>query len=227
MIDDSAAPSNVCCEPTTPAAASAAAAAAGSSAAAPLHPESLRQLERIRRSRPLGDLWVFAYASLIWKPECAHIESRPALVRGWHRSLCMKSTINRGTPQLPGLVFALDRGGACRGVALRIAESRADQELLRLWSREMVSAVYTPHWVRCLTPKGSVTALTFTLPRSHPSYLGRLPDAHLLDIFKRAAGRYGSTWEYVRETHQALQRMQVHDAALARVVRLAQAAGLR
>ena len=57
------------------------------------------------------DLWVFGYASLIWRPEFESVEDRPARVYGWHRSLAMRSRINRGTPECPGLVFALVAGG--------------------------------------------------------------------------------------------------------------------
>ena len=83
------------------------------------------------------DLWVFGYASLIWRPEFHAIERRPVLVRGWHRALRMRSCINRGTDERPGLVFALLPGGACRGFAYRIAGRHADAELERLWQREM------------------------------------------------------------------------------------------
>lgn len=192
----------------------------------PLRPESQALLADVRAARPRGDLWLFAYASLIWRPECEHEQTRHALLRGWHRSLCMKSTVNRGTPDLPGLVFALDRGGACRGLAFRIAAARADTELQRLWQREMLNAVYTPRWVRCATPEGDVTALTFTLQRRHPSYVGHLPNAEVLRIFRQARGRYGSTWDYVRQTHDALEHIGIHDGPLDRLVKLGREAGL-
>ena len=82
-----------------------------------------------------GDLWVFGYASLIWRPEFEAAERRPALVGGWHRALRMRSRINRGTPEVPGLVFALLPGGSCRGMAYRIPQPRVEEELDRLWAR--------------------------------------------------------------------------------------------
>jgi glutathione-specific gamma-glutamylcyclotransferase len=191
-----------------------------------LKPESRALLAQFKADRPHGDLWVFAYASLIWKPECEHAETRHALVRGWHRSLCMKSTINRGTPAIPGLVFALDRGGSCQGMALRISQRCANSELNRLWHREMINAVYTPRWVRCQTAEGSVTALTFTLSRSHPSYLSEINDAQYLKTFRLASGRYGSTWDYVCRTHEALRRAGIHDAQITRLVCLGTEHGL-
>ena len=81
-----------------------------------------------------GDLWVFGYASLIWRPEFDADETRGAAVHGWHRALRMRSRVNRGTPQQPGLVFALLPGGACRGVVYRLDPKRADEELDKLWA---------------------------------------------------------------------------------------------
>ncbi len=88
-----------------------------------------------------GDLWIFGYASLIWRPEFEAAEERPAKVHGWHRALAMRSRVNRGTPECPGLVFALIPGGSCQGRAYRIEESRVDTELRRLWGREMPTGV--------------------------------------------------------------------------------------
>jgi len=95
-----------------------------------------------------GDVWVFGYASLIWRPEFEAVEDRAATVHGWHRALAMRSRVNRGTAECPGLVFALVPGGSCRGRAYRIEQPRVDSELRRLWTREMPSGVYDPRWQR-------------------------------------------------------------------------------
>src|ERR1700693_1147878 len=84
-----------------------------------------------------ADVWVFGYASLIWRPEFDAVEQRPATVFGWHRALQMRSRINRGTPDCPGLVFALVRGGSCRGMVYRIEKRDAAAQIERLWAREM------------------------------------------------------------------------------------------
>ena len=170
-----------------------------------------------------GDLWVFGYASLIWRPEFEAAEQRPALVRGWHRALRMRSRINRGTPEQPGLVFALLQGGACRGVAYRLPACRVRQELERLWAREMPTGVYDPRLLRAVTPAGEVSALAFTLSRRSPAWLPPLPDAELLHILRHARGRYGSTLAYLTETARALEEHGVPDAEVRRMMRLARA----
>lgn len=174
-----------------------------------------------------GDVWVFGYASLIWRPEFDAAEHRPALVRGWHRALRMRSQINRGTPQQPGLVFALMPGGACRGFVYRMRPEAADAELERLWGREMVGGgIYDPRFLPCATPQGTVPALTFTLSRRSEHYTGRLPDEQVLAILRHARGRYGSTLEYLAATACALRERGVHDREIERLMRLAARAGL-
>jgi glutathione-specific gamma-glutamylcyclotransferase len=170
--------------------------------------------------------WVFGYASLIWRPEFEAAEHRPALLHGWHRALRMRSRINRGTPQQPGLVFALLPGGACRGVVYRMRPEEADTEIERLWAREMPTGVYDPRLLACQTPQGVVTALAFTLSRHSESCLGRLPDDQMLHILRHARGRYGSTLDYLARTAQALREQGLRDREIERLMRLAQSHGL-
>jgi glutathione-specific gamma-glutamylcyclotransferase len=172
------------------------------------------------------DLWIFGYASLIWRPEFAAAEQRPAVVHGWHRALEMASNINRGTPQCHGLVFALVSGGSCRGVAYRIERQRAAAELTRLWQREMPTGVYDPKWLSCSTAQGRISGLAFTLSRSSPSFTGRLPDDALIDILRSASGRFGSTLDYLLETSASLARCGIRDREIERLVALARGHGL-
>ena len=172
------------------------------------------------------DLWVFGYASLIWRPEFDAAEHRPALVHGWHRALRMRSRVNRGTPQQPGLVFALLPGGACRGMVYRLARDRADDELERLWAREMPTGVYDPRWLPCRTAKGVVPALAFTLSRRSEACLERLADGPLLHILQHARGRYGTTLDYLADTARALHQHGVRDREIERLMKLAARHGL-
>ena len=167
------------------------------------------------------DLWVFGYASLIWRPEFESVEHRLARVHGWHRAFEMRSRVNRGTAQRPGLVFALVSGGSCRGMVYRIARERVADELPRLWAREMVNSVYDPKWLPCRTEQGPVTALAFTLSRASPNFTGPMSEDHLIDIFRHASGRYGTTLAYLLETQRGLARCGISDRAIDRLVRLA------
>lgn len=178
------------------------------------------------RTMPAGDLWIFGYGSLVWNPEVSHSEVSAARVWGWNRCLCMWSRINRGTEQVPGLVFALMAGGSCCGIALRVPREHAERELRLLWRREMPRAVYDPRWLRCRIPQGEVRALAFTLSPASPSYTGPLDDAQLLNILRESRGRYGTTLDYVTRTAHALEKSGIRDRAIARIVALATRNGL-
>lgn len=173
-----------------------------------------------------SDLWVFGYASLIWRPEFDAAELRPAWVRGWHRAFKMRSRVNRGSPEQPGLVFALVSGGMCRGVVFRIPQQQADAELTRLWQREMPTGVYDARWLACQTDQGPVKALAFTLSRRSPNFTGRIDDAQMLHILQHAQGRYGSTLDYLLQTEAALRSCEVRDREIERLVALARRQGL-
>ncbi|MEO5770647.1 MAG: gamma-glutamylcyclotransferase, partial [Burkholderiaceae bacterium] len=111
-------------------------------------------------------------------------------------------------------------GGSCHGAVYRIARARAQDELERLWLREMPTGVYDPRWLACRTPTGTVQALAFTLSRQSPQHTGHLADAHLLDILRHARGRYGTTLEYLLETARALRARGVRDREVERMVDL-------
>ena len=176
-------------------------------------------LDAIKAQHPPGeDLWVFAYASLIWRQEFIHTEQHLTRVHGWHRALKMWSRVNRGTPELPGLVFALIPGGSCRGLVFRIPAAQALSTLDRLWLREMPNQVYTPKYLDCpiTQDKANITvrALCFTLPKTSPSYTGHLSPAQYRDIFSKASGRFGSTLDYAQQTLASLQQLGIEDRAL-------------
>ena len=172
------------------------------------------------------DLWVFGYASLLWNPEFEFREHRSAFVRGWHRALRMASRINRGTPERPGLVFALLPGGSCHGAVYRVPRAQAADALEALWQREMPTGVYDPRWLACATPKGEVNALAFTLSRKSPQHTGRLSETQLIDILRHARGRYGTTLDYLLETAKSLVERGVRDREIERLVALTRQHGL-
>lgn len=165
------------------------------------------------------DLWVFGYGSLVWRPEFDFIERRLALVRGYHRSLCLWSRINRGTPEQPGLVFGLENGGSCRGMVYRVAAKHVPDVLDELWKREMPSGAYVPRHLSCHTQHGAVGALVFTMDKTKDSYVRDLQTHQLVDIVRRAHGTYGPCIEYVIETNRALKDAGIHDRKLDDLVR--------
>jgi cation transport protein ChaC len=163
-------------------------------------------------------LWIFGYASLIWRPDFDVAERRMARVLGWHRALRMWSRVNRGTPDFPGLVFALLSGGSCQGAVLRVAPHEGEAVLRLLWQREMPSGVYDPRWLHCRTDKGPVHALAFTLSRRSPNFTGELAPERYAEIFRQARGRYGTTLEYACQTLDCLDRHGIPDTALRRLL---------
>lgn len=181
-----------------------------------LSAEQMRQsMETVHRQRGDQPFWLFAYGSLIWRPECPSLEVRRARLHGYHRGLYLWSHNHRGTPEQPGLVFGLDRGGSCNGFAYRLAEEELDCHLQALWRREMIDAAYQPKWLTCRLEDGSrIDALTFVLNRQGPHFAGSLPDPVLRQVLSHARGHFGSTREYAEQTARALRQHAMPDRRL-------------
>ena len=163
-----------------------------------------------------GDLWVFGYGSLMWRPGFDHVERRPAHLHGYHRSLCIFSHVHRGTPDAPGLVLGLDRGGRCRGVAFRVRPGREDATLFYLREREQATSVYLERQVRVRLDQGPIVrAVTYVADRNHPQYAGKLPVAELTRLVRQGIGISGANPDYVRATHAQLLELGVSDRLLA------------
>ena len=165
-----------------------------------------------------GDLWVFGYGSLMWRPDFAFVERHRAQLHGYHRSLCIFSHVHRGTPDAPGLVLGLDRGGRCRGIAFRVAAAQAPVTIDYLRAREQINRVYLERHVRVQLDDGRrVRALTYVADRRHPQYAGRLPEADVMRLVRQGVGLSGANPEYVRNTHEHLIQLGVSDPILARI----------
>jgi len=169
---------------------------------------------------PDGDLWVFGYGSLIWKPGFAFLEQRPARLIGEHRSLCIYSMIHRGTPEKPGLVLGLDRGGVCQGVAFRVAAPLRAETVAYLRQREQITGVYREVlrsvWLAD-DPRQRVSAMTYVADRSHIQYAGRLTPDEQLRLVRQGHGASGSNIDYVIATVSALEAQGVRDKPLHRL----------
>jgi cation transport protein ChaC len=163
------------------------------------------------------DLWVFAYGSLMWRPGFEFLERVPAHLIGAHRALCVLSHVHRGTPQRPGLVLGLDRGGACRGIAFRVAADLRTKTIEYLRAREQVTAVYR-ETVRAVwlegTPKRRVSALCYVVDRGHPQYAGRLSLETQLHHIRQGHGQSGANRDYVIATVKALEALGCRDRDL-------------
>ena len=131
----------------------------------------LQSLDRL----PQRDLWVFGYGSLMWSPGFRPIEKSTALVRGYHRALCILSNRYRGTPEKPGLVMGLCRGGSCWGMAFRVPAARLRRVLAALWEREMLNKVYRPALIPVMVEPGRrIRALAFVADTTHRQFVREL-----------------------------------------------------
>lgn len=193
--------------------------------AQPPSPEALRRLyaqpvARERLTPPPGqDFWVYGYGSLMWNPGFPHLEVRQALLYGYHRRFCVYSHRYRGTPERPGLVLGLDRGGCCHGMVFRVPAAEGVAVMDYLWEREMMTGVYIPRWVECRTPTGAVTAAGFVVDQSHPQYTGKLQMAQIAELIVQGTGQKGPCSDYLRNTIDHLQALGIHDRRLARLMR--------
>jgi len=161
-----------------------------------------------------GDAWIFGYGSLMWNPALHVVEHQRATLHGYHRRFCLWTPAGRGTPQHPGLVLGLDRGGSCRGVAFRIAGPQVREELAILWRREMVSDGYLPRWLPVRTPDQSIPALAFVMNQHCPRYAGKLSVAETAKIIAKATGDLGSNTEYLCSTLAHLDALGITDRSL-------------
>jgi cation transport protein ChaC len=164
-----------------------------------------------------GDLWVFGYGSLMWRPGFEALERVPARLVGLHRALCVLSFVHRGTPERPGLVLGLDRGGMCRGVAFRVAAAARDETIAYLRAREQVTSVYL-ETVRRIEledeARRQVRALCYIVDRGHVQYAGRLSVTESLHYVRQGHGRSGHNRDYVVETVRALEALGYRETDL-------------
>lgn len=178
-------------------------------------------VERILRDHPApgAPIQLFAYGSLIWKPEIEHRAEQPAVARGWHRSFCLRTHRFRGTPEQPGLMMALDRGGQCRGVVLELPPDDPVAQLDRLFRREFtVKPINSmPRWLAVETPDGPGTALGFVMNRDSPYYAARLSAQEVAQVLARACGHWGTGAEYLLNTVTQLEARGIRDAGLWRL----------
>jgi cation transport protein ChaC len=168
---------------------------------------------------PTQDVHVFAYGSLIWNPAFHYVDRMPGYLHGWHRRFCLRLMAGRGTPEKPGLMLALDRGGACKGVVYRIAADQAREELSILWRREMFGGSYNARWVKVETAEGENRAVTFVCNRDNPRYIPELSDAESARLIATGCGDLGTCREYLENTVEHLATLGMRDSRLSRILK--------
>ena len=177
--------------------------------------------KRRYRPEPGAELHVFAYGSLMWRPDFPFIDIQPATLFGYHRAFCITSTHYRGSEEHPGLVLGLDRGGQCLGRLYRVSSLDAEKAADYLHRREMVTGVYIPRLVKVRTNDDvDMTALTFIADRDHPQYAGKLTAEDVVAKIRDAVGVAGPNIDYLRNTVQHLDEMGIGDCALHRILRM-------
>ncbi|MEQ1770298.1 MAG: gamma-glutamylcyclotransferase [Devosia sp.] len=178
--------------------------------------------EQTLAAGPEGDLWLFAYGSLIWKPDFEFVEQRRAVVTGWHRAFCMTLTRWRGTREVPALMLALDRGGSCTGVAYRLPPGDRKAQVERLLRRETddIPPTNVARWVNADLGGERTRALAFVASRTGLGYAGHKPHTEVAHILSKAAGHWGSAAVYLERTVSKLNEHGIRDRNLWAIQRL-------
>lgn len=174
-------------------------------------------VDGLLQAHPAGqDAWLFAFGSLIWKPECAYLEQRGGIAPGWHRSFCFKIRRFRATQDCPGLMMSLDRGGQCKGMLFRLDGRSLREQLDKLCRREITvkPANTVARWITVMHEGVPLRAIAFVMNRKSPAYVGKVPHEEIADVLSRACGHWGSGAEYLFNTVSHLEERGIHDRYL-------------
>ena len=160
----------------------------------------------------MDDFWVFGYGSLMWRPGFAHVETRKARLNGYRRALCISSHVHRGTPDRPGLVLGLDRGGSCLGLAFRVPGDLHDEVMAYLRERELVTNVYLERTLRVRLETGETAdAVAYVVDRAHVQYAGSLDVGDAARRVSGSVGQSGANEDYVLSTVEHLRALGIRD----------------
>lgn len=175
-------------------------------------------VEKVLASHPAPDrpTQLFAYGSLIWRPEIEHRGERDATLPGWRRSFCLRQWRFRGSPEYPGLMMSLDRGGNCQGVLFELPNGDLETRFNQLFRREFTLKPITnvPTWLEVDTATGPEPALVFVMNQECPQYAGNLHPEEVADILARSCGHLGTGADYLLNTVTQLEMRGMHDDGL-------------
>jgi len=163
------------------------------------------------------DVHVFGYGSLMWNPALDYTQARQARIHGWHRSFCLRTFLGRGSVGEPGLMLALDRGGACHGMLFQIPAAKVRDELRLLWRREMTWGSYDARWVTASVGSEKWPALTFVVRRANERYARRLPVEQVAQMIRTGRGSLGTCRSYFEATLERLEAIGIKDAGMERI----------
>ena len=166
----------------------------------------------------VSDFWVFGYGSLIYNPIFDHSQRAIASIYGYHRRFCLWTTIGRGSPDCPGLVLSLDRGGSCKGIAFQLSPSKAIDELDLLWRREMMTLAYQPRLISLHTNIGLKRGLAFVANPTRPAYAPPMPFEATVEVLASATGFNGPCRDYLYDTVKGMQACGIRDYRLEKLV---------
>ncbi|WP_136658687.1 gamma-glutamylcyclotransferase [Nitratireductor sp. XY-223] len=173
--------------------------------------EAMRR--RVLAGRPDGELWVFAYGSLMWDPGFDFVEVRKAHVGGYARAFCLKDELGaRGTREAPGLMAALDEGPGCTGLVFRIDSDRIEEETAILWRREMATGVYIAAFVDAVSDEGPLKAVTFVANHDASRIRSDLTHEEQVRYIATGEGVLGSSLEYIENLADKLAALDIDDA---------------
>jgi cation transport protein ChaC len=166
-----------------------------------------------------GPLWLFVYGSLLWKSAFDHEERRRAVVHGWRRVFCLSIKNYRATPETPGLMLALARGGSCLGAVFRLPDDDREARILTLLQREIAYLEDLPalRWVSARSSEGTVRALAFYCAHAADSDFIYLPEEEQARRLATAVGYVGSCAEYLYNTVLHFEEIGIRDPYLWRM----------
>ena len=165
------------------------------------------------------DIWIFGYGSLIWNPILRYAEERRARIYGFHRAFCQWTHLGRGSPEQPGLMAGLDRGGSCCGIAYRIAPEEVECETRILWDRETPLPIYVPRVLNAVTEAGVIRVITFVANHTSEYYIGPMSIKAQAEYISRAFGSLGSNAEYLFNLVRCLEERGLLNKSLDRLQR--------
>jgi cation transport protein ChaC len=123
-------------------------------------------------------------------------------------------------------MMALDRGGSCKGVAVRLCGAELENQIYRLVQREMPVKrtdgvpVHVARWIQVQMGGRSAPALSYVINPKAPSYAGRLTLAEVADVLSSSCGYAGSCAEYLYQTVTELHARGIRDRNLWRLQHL-------